>query len=174
MSKPTDAQWAEIMRLHLVDGIGVRELSKRFGVPASTIQSRTKTAQIAQVKSIANQMVDVNQQFAQLDNLAQNLTATLASKLCSISSLSADVAESEAVSAKRLSAIKSVQILNLDPESPDCTTVALIKVLGDTVNDALKPAFNLLSANKAFIEKQNEANIVTQKYARIERVIVDA
>jgi transposase-like protein len=153
--KLTPEEWQEIIRLHLIDGIGVRALSKQFGVPSSTIQSRTKTAQIAQVKEVANQIVDVNHRFTDLDDFAQELTTSLACKLQNISDLAASVAESEAKSARKLSAIKSIQILNLNKENPDLQSVALIKVLGEAVNDSMKPAFNLMSANKEAIDRLN-------------------
>ena len=173
--KITDAEWLEIMRLHIVEGVGSRALYEQFGVSESTIRSRAKTAQIAQVKRMAKQIVTINEEFVQMDGFAQSLTSTLACKLNTISTISADVAESEAVSAKKLSAFKSVQILNLDPENVDLPTVALIKVLGEAINDSLKTAFSLLNANKNFIEDQNKAlEKPTQKYTRIERVIVNA
>ena len=172
--KVSEEVWKEIIRLRLVDDIPIRELAKRFGVPSSTIHSRTKTGQIEQVKTLANQIVDISQQYHSMDDFGQKLTSNLAAKLNNISCLAADVAEAESLNARKLSAIKSTQILNLDVESPDLNTIALIKVLGETVNDAMKPAQNLMAANKAFIDKVNSEESVAKQHTRIERIIVSA
>ena len=177
MAKPiSEDTWQKILHKHIVDGVGVRALEKEYGVSESTIRSRAKTAQIAQVKDLANQAVDVSRKFQEMDSFAQNLTASLACKLNTISMIAVDVAESEAKSARQLSALKSIQVMELAGQSdPTPEKLMMVKMFGEAVNDSMKPTFNLLNANKATIEKNNAASEKpVQKYDKIERVIVRA
>jgi hypothetical protein len=161
--KISDAEWREIIRAALVDGVTPYALGKKYGVPAQTIRSRLKSAQIAQVEPLANQIVKLNQEFRQLDDFAQSLTASLSQKLCNISSITADVAEMEAKSAKQLAAIKSTQILNIDPENLTPQSVGIVKILGEMVNDSMKTPLNLITANKDQISKAASADTMKPK-----------
>lgn len=172
--KVSDYIWQDILHKHIVDGIGCRQLAKDYGVPESTIRDRAKTAHSAQIKKVANQIVEIKHSLIDMPISAQTMTCALADKLSKISSLACDVAEMEAHNAKRLSALKSAQILNLDPELLDKESVFVTKLLGEMVNDALKPSFNLMSANKDFIEKVNAEESTEKQHTRIERVIVSA
>lgn len=158
-----------IERRHLVDGESINSLAKEYGVNESSIR-RKLYPKNAESKKVANSLLELaNEKFniekqsrknaekiAELPIQKQLIVTDIYQQLSNISRLTASVAESEANNAQKLSAVKSVQILNLDPEQPDPTIVAMVKVLGETVNDSLKPALNLLAANKDRIKQQDE------------------
>ena len=169
MAKITKDQWLLIERRHLVDGESINSLAKEYGVNESSIR-RKLYPKNAESKKVANSLLELaNEKFniekqsrknaekiAELPIQKQLIVTDIYQQLSNISRLTASVAESEANNAQKLSAVKSVQILNLDPEQPDPTIVAMVKVLGETVNDSLKPALNLLAANKDRIKQQDE------------------
>lgn len=169
MAKITKDQWLLIERRHLVDGESINSLAKEYGVNESSIR-RKLYPKNAESKKVANSLLELaNEKFniekqsrknaekiAELPIQKQLIVTDIYQQLSNISRLTASVAESEANNAQKLSAVKSVQILNLDPEQPDPTIVAMVKVLGETVNDSLKPALNLLAANKDRINKDDD------------------
>jgi hypothetical protein len=155
--KLSETQWADVMRRYLVDGIGSRALAEEYGIPESTIRKRAKSAQYAQVETVANQLVSANNNLKNMEKNAQVLVCALAQKLTNISNLTADVTEMEAKSAKQLSAIKAAQILDLDPQAIDRETLMNIKVLGDCVNDSLRPALSVMNTMRASDKKSGTA-----------------
>ena len=169
MAKITKDQWLLIERRHLVDGESINSLAKEYGVNESSIR-RKLYPKNAESKKVVNSLLELaNEKFniekqsrknaekiAELPIQKQLIVTDIYQQLSNISRLTASVAESEANNAQKLSAVKSVQILNLDPEQPDPTIVAMVKVLGETVNDSLKPALNLLAANKDRINKDDD------------------
>lgn len=169
MAKITKDQWLLIERRHLVDGESINSLAKEYGVNESSVR-RKLYPKNAESKKVANSLLELaNEKFniekqgrknaekiAELPIQKQLIVDDIYKQLSNISRLTASVAESEANNAQKLSAVKSVQILNLDPEQPDPSIVAMVKVLGETVNDSLKPALNLLAANKDRIKQADD------------------
>lgn len=163
MTKKNDKQWEDILRRHIIDGIGSRELSKEYGVPESSIRTRAKKAQSAQIKEVANQIVDVSENINALNPYAQTLTFTLAARLNAISSNLAEAAELGAGTAKRLSAIAAGQSLNINSEEPMQSVDALnsIGMLSKLANESAKIGISLLAANKEQIASPKEPSTIT-------------
>jgi hypothetical protein len=148
--KLSEKQWEDILKRHIIDGVGSRALSIEYKVPESSIRSRAKSAQSAQIKTTANQIVEVSQNISELNPFAQSLTFTLASRLRNISSDLAEAAEIGAGISKRLSAIAAGQSLNIDFNNPleSMDELKSIEILSRLSNDSSKIGLNLLAANK--------------------------
>lgn len=145
--KLTDKQWENIFRRNIVDNIGCTELSKEYGVPESTIRSRVKVARLGRIKPVANQIVEVSNDLKSMDNFARAITLELARKNGAMDEMLMEIAESELKNGRKLSAIKSAVILNLDIKNLSRDDVAMVKVLGETVNNSIDPALKLKAIN---------------------------
>lgn len=163
--KLTDAQWKDILRKHIVDQISARKLSKEYGVPESSIRTRAKAAQSAQVIDVANQLVSVTSQLGELDKYAQSLTLNLAARLCNISSDLAEMAQLGTSTGKTLFAIAAVQKLKIDHNSPMDTAEVLqtIGALTELGNKSATIGREMLINNKALIEKISNPEPEKQK-----------
>ena len=149
----SEAQWEDILKRHIVDGIGSRSLAEQYGVPESSIRTRAKTAQSAQIKYVANQIVTVSQNLKALNPHAQTLTLDLSSKLCNISNNLASAGELGSKNAERLMALAGNHMMGIDPDNIDFSIVAGVKALGDTAGKHAEIGMGLLNANKLHLEK---------------------
>jgi len=157
-SKLTDSQWVEIER-RLLEGESRRALAKEFGVAESTLREKV-TAQVTQIKVVANQIVATEQALKALPISAQLSAQSLASKLRSISDHLARAADYGAATAHRLSAIAHSEVAKIDDATPlNAQSVESLKgiaVLTKMANDSSSIALNLVAANKDTVKSLNE------------------
>ena len=161
----TEAQWKDIIRRAVVDNVTPYILGKEYGIPASTIRSRLKSAQIAQVKPLANQLSKISSEIGKMDNFAQALTFSLSNRLCNISNDLAEMAELGAGTGKTLFAIAAAQKLKIDKENPMETADVLqaIGALTELGNKSAAVGREMLANNKAILEKMAEPKVVSEK-----------
>lgn len=147
-SKLTDKQWAEIER-RMLEGEPVRALAREFGVSESSIRER-KSAQVTEIKTVAQQIVATERAVMALPIAAQITAHNLAAKLRSISDSIASAAESGAKTAHRLSALANSEVSKIDDAAPLESVESLkgVAVLTKLANDSAAIALNLLAANK--------------------------
>ncbi|WP_219116095.1 hypothetical protein [Janthinobacterium sp. UMAB-56] len=162
-SSLTDAQWIEVERRHLVDGISINALAQEFGVNESSIRRRIKPnkaeAPNAQkdLRVIAEKMVQAdaaNKQIAELFGTLplgkQRIVSDLARKLSNISENVACSAELNASSMHRLSLMASQALERVDEVDPMSTPQHLtaMAALHKLANSAAEIPLKLLNANK--------------------------
>lgn len=162
-SKLTPTQWAEIER-RLLEGESCRSLAKEFGVAESTIRERV-SAQVSEIKSVANQIVATERAVQALPISAQITAHNLAAKLRAISDNLASAAHYGAATAHRLQALANSEVSKIDDASPLASGESLkgVMVLTRLANDSASIALNLLAANKETVQKLNEAPPVESK-----------
>jgi len=147
-SKLTETQWEEIKQ-RLLDGENSRTLGKEFGVAESAIRQKV-SAQVKQIKAVANQMLATEAAFKALPIPAQITAQTLANKLRSISENLATAAEYSAINSSKLSALAHSKIDQVTPENLDDHLAELqtANVLMGMATEASKIPMGLLNANK--------------------------
>jgi hypothetical protein len=158
----TDKQWAEIERRFLA-GESARKLGTEFKIAESTIRSRF-SAQSAQIKAVANQVIAAEQAFNSLNYSAQVSAQSLINELRAVSIHLAGAAKYGAMTAHRLSGMANMQLDKIDEselDDPDSDSIKVVKTvagLTEVANKAAQTGINLLNANKDLISKANEAN----------------
>lgn len=155
-SKLTDAQWAEVER-RMLEGEPTRALAREFGVSEAAIRAR-KSAQVEDIKSVANQIVATERAVMSLPISARISAHNLASKLRSISDDLASAAQYGAKTAHRLNALANSEVAKIDDATPLESAESLkgVMVLTRLANDSASIALNLLAANKESVQKLNE------------------
>lgn len=155
-SKLTEKQWAEIER-RMLEGEAVRRLAREFGVSEAAIRAR-KSAQVEEIKTVANQIVATEKAMAALPISAQITAQNLAAKLRSISANLASAAQYGAQTAHRLSALANSEVSKVDDAEPLKSVESLkgVAALTKLANDSASIALNLLAANKESVQKINE------------------
>lgn len=157
-SKLTPDQWNEIQKRH-IDGESLRSLAKEFGVSESSARERI-SAQSAQIKTVANQIVTAERALAQLPVSAQITAQNLASKLRAISDNLASAAQYGAATAHRLSALANSEVAKVDDADPLASAEKLrgVAALTTLANESGKIALNLLAANKEDVARVNRGD----------------
>lgn len=148
-SKLSEKQWAEIERRHLA-GETIRSLGREFKVSESTIRDRI-SAQCAEIKSVAKQIVDTDARLQALPVSAQVSARSLADDLKAISTHLASAAKFGSMTAHRLSAIAHAQSDQIDETASleeNAAAVKSVVVMTGAANEAAKISLNLLAANK--------------------------
>ncbi len=157
-SKLTESQWLDVQRRHL-GGEKIRRLAREFGVGESTIRDRI-SAQCAEIKTVAHQMVTAEQRFNALPISAQISAQSLADDLRAISTHLAGAAKYGAMTAHRLSQMAHAETDKIDPTAPlgegGAATVKTAAVLLGVANEAAKTGLNLLNANKDMARQDND------------------
>jgi hypothetical protein len=127
----------------------MRSLAREFGVSESSARERI-SAQTAQIKSVANQIVNTERALSALPINAQITAHNLASKLRSITDNLASAAHYGAATAHRLSAIANAEVAKIDDVDPMISIEALrgVSALTSLANESGKIALNLMAANK--------------------------
>ena len=148
-SKLTEKQWAEIERRALA-GESVRALAKTYGVGEATIRGRGVSAQVAEIKDVAKQIVRVEESLASMSVSAQVSAHSLAAELREISTNLAGAARHGSKTAYRLSEIAALQIdkINSDDPMESQEHLQAISSLTRMSNDAASLSVGLLAANK--------------------------
>ena len=150
-SKLTPEQWAEVQRRMLEGKASVRSIAKEFGITESSVRGKI-SAQTAQIKSVANQIVETERALLALPINAQITAHTYASKLRAISD---DVLTGTAIAAsnfRALNAFAAIEIEKVDRVDPMATIENLKNgaALTAMANEAGKVPMALIAANKEF------------------------
>lgn len=155
-SKLNPTQWAEIER-RIIEGESARALAREFGIGESSIRERV-SARVAEIKSVANQIISTERAVMALPISAQITAHTLASKLRTISSNLASAAEYGSATALRLNALANSEVSRVDDAAPmdSLENLRNVGVLTKLANESANIALNLLSSNKDRISKMDE------------------
>ena len=157
-SKLTDKQWAEIER-RMLEGEATRSLAREFKISESSIRER-KSAQVTEIKTVANQIVATEQALKALPISAQISAQNLASKLRAISDNLASAAHFGSATAHRLNAIANTEVSKIDDayatSGESLQTLMGVAKFTAVANEAAKAGFNLLAANKEHIANLNQ------------------
>lgn len=130
------------------DGTSKREIARRLGVPESTLRENF-SAQSAQVKTVANQIVEAERGLAALPYVAQRAALDLAAQMQAATEHLMAAAVSSAFTASRLTRIAAQQAEELqDGEMPDETKMRALHALSMTSTEAAKIPMQLIAANK--------------------------
>lgn len=159
-SKLADKQWAEIER-RMVAGEPIRALGREFGVSDGAIRLRL-TAQVNEIKDVANQILATEGRLKAMPITAQVTTHNLADMLRSISGHLAGAANYAAATSHRLAGIANGKVALVDDAKPldDESREELkdIAALTRMANDAAEIPLNLLKANKESIDAMNKGD----------------
>jgi len=157
----TDKQWAQIEK-RLLDGEKAAQLAEEYGINRSQI-TRKFSAQIATVKTVANQLVDAERALHSLPVAQQISAISLADSLRAISGHLAGAANYGAATAHRLAGIANMKVLEVDDAKPldDAGREVLrdVAVLSKMANEASEIPMNLLKANKDAVDDANRREV---------------
>ncbi|MES2973377.1 MAG: helix-turn-helix domain-containing protein [Pseudomonadota bacterium] len=156
-SKLSERQWQEIGR-RLLAGEKGRALAKEYGVSEAAIRARF-SAQNAEIKSVANQIVATESALKSLPISAQIAAQDLAAQLRSISGHLAGAANFSAATAHRLAGIAHAKVQEIDDAAPfgekSMEALKVVAVLTKTANEAGVLPTNLVAANKDMVRAAN-------------------
>lgn len=156
-SKLSDKQW-EAVGKRLLAGETGRALAKEFGVSEAAIRARF-SAQVAEIKTVANQIVATEAALKALPISAQIAAHNLADDLRAISTHLAGAGKFGAATAHRLSGIANAKVQEIDDAAPlsaeSLESLKGVAVLTKLANDASSIAVNLLAANKDTVKDIN-------------------
>lgn len=146
-SKLTPDQWAEALR-RVVGGEATRAVARDFGVSESTLREKI-SAQSAQVKSVAQQMVAADAALRALPVSAQLVAVDLAAALRTISGNLAQTAAINSGLSLRLSGIAAGQAAKISDDDPMGAPEQLqaVSALTKMSNDAMSLPLALVAAN---------------------------
>ncbi len=157
-SSLNEKQWAEIERRSIAGEPG-RRLAAEFGITEGAIRKRLG-AQVKQIKTVANQIVETNRALKELPIGAQISAQTLAEELMAISMHLASTAKYNAATAHRMAGIANAKAAEIDDAAPltDESRAALrdVGVLVAMSNNASEVPLGLLKANKESIDALNK------------------
>lgn len=167
-SKLTDEQWAQI-ESRIVSGESARKLAKEFGVSDTAIRLRV-TSHVEEIKSVANQMLEVESRLHSMPLTSQVTTHNLADQLRSISGHLASAANYGAATAHRLSSIAHGKVSKIADAAPldeqGIETLKGIAVLTRMANASSEIGINLLRANKEVVDDLNRVEMNPEAASR--------
>lgn len=154
-SKLNDRQWEEIGK-RLRAGEKEPDLAKEFKVSTRLIYSRFSSLN-AKIKTVANQIVRVEENLKALPISSQIAVISLADELRSISINLAGAAKNGSVTAFKLSGIAGKQVDKINPDDPmeSQETLQAISALTKMSNDAAQLGMNLINVNKDMVAASN-------------------
>lgn len=156
----TKNQWKEIER-RLADNEPGCKLAKEFGVTYNAIKKRFG-AHAKDIKSVANQIIETENNLKALPISAQISAVNLASKLRSISEHLAGAAEYGAMTAHRLSGLANSEVQKIDDVDPlqgdSLEKLKGVSALTRLSNDSAEIGLNLLRANKETVDNLNKSD----------------
>lgn len=157
-SKLSEKQWEQIGK-RLLAGESGRALAKEFGVSEATIRARFST-QVAEIKTVANQIVATEQALKALPISSQIAAHNLADELIAISTHLAGAGKYGAATAHRLSGIAHAKVQEIDDAAPldekSMESLKGVAVLTRMANESSQIGMNLLQANKDSIKEMNQ------------------
>lgn len=143
-SKLSDKQWEEIQRRNL-EGESLRSLAREFGIGESSARERI-SAQTAQIKTVAKQIVETNNAIKALPISAQVSAYNLADKMMAISMSLSDAAVASAATAKRINESTRIKCERMtDEELHDPDTIRSIMAAGMAANTHAKTGLDILT-----------------------------
>lgn len=149
----TDKQW-ELIAERYLRGESARALAREFGTSESTIRTRL-SAQTAQIKSVANQLLEAESAFKSLPISAQVSAKSFIDDLRAVSMHLAGAAKFGSMTAHRLAGIANQHAQLIDDDEPDEEKLRRVAQLQSVANEATKTGLNLLASNK---DEAREAN----------------
>lgn len=150
-SKLTEVQWEKIGN-RLLAGESAASLAREFQVSKSVISARF-SKRLETVRNTAGLIVEADNALAKLNITEQHSAFNLANELMAISTHVSQGARYGAMTFHRLAGVANQHAQTLDDANPDEESLLTIAKLTKTANEAVSPALNLLSANKAAVEK---------------------
>lgn len=152
-SRLTPEQWQTIQN-RILEGEKIRPLAREYGIAESAVRGKI-SAQTAQIKSVANQIIATERAILELPITAQITAHNLASKLRSISDNLASAAHYSAINANKLSSLANAQLEQIsdDDLNGQWENLKGISVLTSMANESSKIPINLLAANKEQMQK---------------------
>lgn len=167
MAKLTQKQLEDAKRRHL-DGESIRSIARDFKVAESTLRERI-SAQTAQIKNVAKQLVETRENFERLPPSAQILASDLASRLRAITSNLAEAAHNGSITASNVSKLakdeslrlidkaKAAALINSSPIDADAMRMLQgIDAMNRVANGSASISLELLKINKEVTK--NEAD----------------
>jgi hypothetical protein len=162
-SKLSEAQIVEAQRRRL-DGETWRAIAQSMKVSESALRERI-SAETAQIKTVANQIVETERAIMALPIPAQITAHNHAARLRAISDNLASAAHYGAQTAHRLNALANSEVQKVDDAQPLASVENLkgVAVLTKLANDSATIALNLIAANKETVTKLNDEKPERQK-----------
>ncbi len=160
-SKLTDKQWSEIQS-RLLGGEIPATLAREYGVDKAQI-TRRFSQPVAQIKTVANQLLEAEDALRALPLPQQIATVALLDTLRSIGGHLAGAANYGAATSHRLSGIAHAKAMEIDDAAPlneqSLETLKSISALTRIANDAAATGLNLLNANKELAKQTSNEPI---------------
>lgn len=147
-SKLTPDQWEEVGRRVATEG--VRALAKEFGINAAAISRRFSQQTQAQIRNVAQQIVQTQNALSALPPAQQVSAISLADKLRNISTSLASAAELGAATSHRLQQLAHDEVAKVNGKDAAADGTALRGAAGlvQLANQAATIPLNLLASNK--------------------------
>lgn len=147
-SKLNDTQWADVER-RMIEGESVRSLAREYGVSETAIRQR-KSSHVAEIKSVADQIVTAQTALRALPITSQQTAQTLAQKLLALSDNLLGAATYGAATAHRLHAIANGMVQKVDDADPmqSMDELRAVAAFGKIANEQAHIGLNILAANK--------------------------
>lgn len=135
-SRLSEEQWNRIITRNL-NGESIRSLAREFGITETAIRKRI-SSHTKQIKSVAKQIVTVEEKLSSMPISSQIQARTYADRLRAISNHMASAAEYGAATAHRLSQIANSHAEKIDDVFPEASIEAIktVSVLTRTANEA--------------------------------------
>lgn len=135
-----------------------RRLADEFGITEAAIRKRFG-AQAKQIKAVANQLVEAEQNFRALPVSAQIQTKELFHSLLEVSNHLLGAAKFGASTAHRLAGIANAKVAEIpdgELDAPAIKSLQEIAVLTKTANEASTIGINLIKANKEAVDEMSK------------------
>lgn len=159
-AKLDEKDWKEIERRYIVESESARSISKDFSVSESAIRQRF-SAQRAEIKSVANQVIEAEQALYSLGVTAQVTAQQLINEMRAISGHIASAAKHNAHTASLFSQMANRQALALASKAEqDIEAVRNTVVMIDASNKSAQIGIELIRLNK---EQAQEPDIDATK-----------
>lgn len=166
-SKLDDRQWEQITTRNL-KGESICQLAKEFKVSKALISERLSKNKTP-LKTIANQIVEVEELYHNLNLSEQRIVNNLAESIKAISHNLAGTARNGSITAFRLSSIACNQSAKINFDDPMESQEILQSISGLTkiANEASVVGMQLLNANKEANKQKDDSIIVKRDYGAI-------
>lgn len=164
-SKLSEKQWHDVEAMVLA-GKPLRSIAKQFGISESSIRGRL-SAQIAETKAVANQIVDTKQRLSALPISAQIRAQQLADEMLAVSAYLASAAQHGAkVSRESMElAAKQFESVNHDDPMESADILQGIAALTRIANESSTIGRDLLKTFKDDGAKdQGKAIVIERSY----------
>ena len=149
--KIDDKTQADILR-RIAEGEPLRSIAKDTGIPESTIRTRFSRVS-AQVKSVANQIVEAEREFSALPIPAQSVASDIAARIRYLQDVTTSVAAKGAMVASIMMNEAERRGREIGPSS-EVDELAAVSGCVRTATEAVKPALTLLAMHKDAVKPE--------------------